>query len=208
MLISAAVSDGRVTGPNLVAVTPRENEVERWSRAKVWLFSLFNRDPRSNRATVERLSPGPGDRVLDLGCGLGAALEHVRATGAAAAGIDPSPSMVEKASARVPDAEIAVGSAEEIPFPDARFTAALAVSTYHHWANPEAGLAEAHRVLAPGGQLLIVEGRLKRSKGHGLHSDGAGRLAETLLEIGFSDASVSEMRVGRHDYLAISAIKP
>lgn len=188
-------------------MTPHDKQVERWSGAKVWLFSLFNREPKSNLAIVERLSPGPGDRVLDMGCGLGAALKHVGATGAEAVGIDPSPSMVEKASARVPDAEVAVGSAEKIPFPDGRFTAALAVSSYHHWANPEAGLAEAHRVLAPGGQLLIVEGKLRRSKGHGLHPDTAGRLAETLIGIGFSDASAAEMRVGRHDYVVVTASK-
>lgn len=183
-------------------------EIERWSAPKVWLFSLFNRDPKSNRLAIEHLSPGPGDRVLDLGCGLGAALEAARDAGAEVAGIDPSPSMVERATARLPGAEIVVGPAEEIPFPDGQFTKALAVATFHHWADPHAGLAEVFRVLAPGGRLLIVEGALRRTKGHGLHPDAARDLASELEGLGFEDATVTHLREGRHKYLGVSAIKP
>jgi ubiquinone/menaquinone biosynthesis C-methylase UbiE len=189
-------------------MTPEAPDVERWSALKVWVFSLFNRNPKSNLAAVDRLSLGPGDRFLDLGCGLGAALEHAAATGAETSGIDPSPAMVERAAARVSRAEVAEGSAESIPFDDDRFTAALAVSTYHHWADPEAGLAEVRRVLAPGGRLLIVERKLKRSAGHGLDVDGAQRLGEALLNKGYISPETSVMRVGRADYLAVSAVNP
>lgn len=183
-------------------------EIERWSAPKVWLFSLFNRDPKSNRVAIEHLAPGPGDRVLDLGCGLGAALAAAQNAGAEVAGIDPSPSMVERAKSRLPGAEIVVGSAEKIPFPDDSFTGAVAIATYHHWADHSAGLAEARRVLAPGGRLLIVEGKLKRSKGHGLHPDEAEGLAARLGRLGFEDAAVVHLRAGRHRYVGVSAIKP
>ncbi|HWL50117.1 MAG TPA: methyltransferase domain-containing protein, partial [Acidimicrobiia bacterium] len=86
-------------------------DVERWSALKVWLFSLFNRNPESNSAAVDRLRLDSDDRFLDLGCGLGAALEHAATTGARTAGIDPSPSMVERAAERVPQAEVRLGSA-------------------------------------------------------------------------------------------------
>jgi ubiquinone/menaquinone biosynthesis C-methylase UbiE len=189
-------------------MTLQTPDVERWSALKVWVFSLFNRNPKSNLAAVDRLSLGPGDRFLDLGCGLGAALEHAAATGAETAGIDPSPAMVERASGRVSRAEVAEGSAESIPFEDDRFTAALAVSTYHHWADPEAGLAEVRRVLAPGGRLLIIERKLKRSTGHGIDVEGARRLSEALLRQGYSSPETNAMRVGRADYLAVSAVDP
>jgi ubiquinone/menaquinone biosynthesis C-methylase UbiE len=189
-------------------MTPETPDVERWSALKVWVFSLFNRNPKSNLAAVDRLSLRPGDRFLDLGCGLGAALEHAAATGAETSGIDPSPAMVERASGRVSRAEVAEGSAESIPFEDDRFTAALAVSTYHHWADPEAGLAEVRRVLAPGGRLLIVERKLKRSAGHGIDVEGAQRLGEALLRQGYSSPETSAMRVGRAEYLAVSAVNP
>ncbi|HEX6146444.1 MAG TPA: class I SAM-dependent methyltransferase [Acidimicrobiia bacterium] len=189
-------------------MTSRTADVERWSSLKVWLFSLFNRDPKSNLAAVDLLSLGPDDRFLDLGCGLGAALEHAKATGAETAGIDPSPAMVERAAKRVPGVEVREGSAETIPFEDDRFTAALAVSTYHHWADHEAGLAEVRRVLAPGGRLLILERKLKKGTGHGLDRGEADQLAQMLATHGYNAAEVGAVRVGRADYLKVSAVKP
>ena len=189
-------------------MTSQTADVERWSSLKVWLFSLFNRDPKSNLAAVDLLSLKSDDRFLDLGCGLGAALSHADETGAETAGIDPSPAMVERAAKRVPGAEVREGSAESIPFEDDRFTAALAVSTYHHWADPEAGLAEVRRVLAPGGRLLILERKLKKSSGHGLDRAGADALAQMLSGHGYASAEVGTVRVGRVDYLTVSAINP
>jgi ubiquinone/menaquinone biosynthesis C-methylase UbiE len=174
----------------------------------VWLFSLFNRNPKSNFAAVDRMALRSVDRFVDLGCGLGAALEHAVATGAEAAGIDPSEAMVGRATIRVPRAEVRVGSAESIPFGDGEFTAALAVATYHHWADPEAGLTEVRRVLAPEGRLLIVEEKLRRGGGHGLDANGAARLGRLLESHGYDSTEVATMRVGRSEYLAVSAVKP
>lgn len=184
------------------------DDVERWSPLKVWLFSVFNRDPKSNLAAVDLMTLESTDRFVDLGCGLGAALEHAATTGAETAGIDPSPAMVERAARRVPQAEVKLGSAEAVPFGDARFTAVLAVSTFHHWADTDAGLVEVKRVLAPGGRLLIVEKKLKKSSGHGLDLVGAGRLKELLVSHGYVASAIETMRVGRTDYLAISAMNP
>jgi ubiquinone/menaquinone biosynthesis C-methylase UbiE len=183
-------------------------DVERWSALKVWLFSLFNKNPESNLSAVDRMGLVSADRFLDLGCGLGAALEHATATGARIAGIDPSPSMVERAAERVPRAEVRLGSAEAIPFEDEAFTAALAVATYHHWADAESGLDEVRRVLDPGGRLLIVERKLKRSSGHGLDGTGGESLAKLLESHGYVSVQVETMNVGRKEYLAVSAIVP
>lgn len=189
-------------------MTSNSADVERWSAFKVWLYSLHNRNPKSNLAAVHRMSLSSEDRFVDLGCGLGAALEHAAATGAETAGIDPSTAMVERAARRAPGAEVRVGSAEKIPFEDDRFTAALAVSTFHHWADHETGLAEVRRVLAPGGRLLIVEEKLKRGNGHGMDAIGADRLSQMLVSHGYSSPEVSTMGVGRGDYLAVSAVNP
>jgi ubiquinone/menaquinone biosynthesis C-methylase UbiE len=183
-------------------------DVERWSALKVWLFSLFNKNPESNLAAVDRIGLKSDDRFLDLGCGLGAALEHGAATGARVAGIDPSPSMVERASERVPQAEVRLGSAEAIPFEDGTFTATISVSTYHHWADAETGLKEVRRVLAPGGRLLIVERKVKRSSGHGLDTTGGESLATLLDSEGYGSVQVETMKIGRAEYVAVSAVKP
>ncbi|MET0565674.1 MAG: class I SAM-dependent methyltransferase [Acidimicrobiia bacterium] len=187
-------------------MTPPATEVEHWSALKVWLFSLFNRNPESNSVAVDQIGLDSDDRFLDLGCGLGAALEHAAGSGAATSGIDPSPSMVERASERVPKADVRLGSAESIPFDDDAFTAALSVSTYHHWADASAGLNEVRRVLASGGRLLIVERKLRRSTGHGLDQAAAGRLGELLESHGYTTVEVDTIRAGRAEYLAVSAI--
>jgi len=181
-------------------------EVERWSALKVWCFGLCNRSPKSNLAAVDRLKLGPEDRFIDLGCGLGAALEYAVGIGAEVTGIDPSPAMVTRALQRVSGVEVRAGSAESIPFEDDRFTAALAVSTYHHWADPEAGLAEVQRVLSPGGRLLILERKLKKSSGHGIDVAGAEQLRQKLIAKGYKPVAIDEVVVGRNQYLAVSGI--
>lgn len=186
------------------------DEIERWSPLKVWLYSLFNRSPKSNRAAVEVASLSTEDRFLDVGCGPGAALEYAAATGARVAGVDPSPSMVARASRRVPGAQVEVGSAEEIPFPDDAFTVAINVASFHHWAGRDAGLEEILRVLAPGGRLHIMEGMIKEGKdGHGLNPGDVESLSARLLELGYADTDVDTVRTGwRHRYYVVTGIAP
>ena len=186
------------------------DEIERWSPLKAWLYSLFYRSPKSNRATVELASLTESDRLLDVGCGPGAALEEAAASGAEVAGIDPSASMVARASRRVPEADVKMGSAEEIPFPDDRFSVVINVASFHHWADREAGLKEILRVLAPGGRLHIVEGLLKEGKdGHGLDPSDARLLANKLLELGYGDTQIDSMKTGwRHQYMVVTAVAP
>jgi ubiquinone/menaquinone biosynthesis C-methylase UbiE len=186
------------------------DEIERWTPLQVWLYSLLWKNPKSNHATVEFASLSEDDRLLDVGCGLGAALEHAAATGAEVAGIDPSPSMVKRASKRVPAADVKEGSAEAIPFPDDYFTVVINVSSFHHWADRETGLRESLRVLAPGGRLHIVEDRLKEGKdGHGLSPDDSQVLAAKLLELDCADSRVDSIKPGWwHQYMVVTGVAP
>lgn len=172
------------------------DDIERWSGFKVWLYSLFSKNPKANEAAVVRLGLTSDDRLLDIGCGLGDALRSARRTGAAVAGIDPSPAMVERAAEAVPGATVKVGSAEDIPFPNDDFTAAIAVATLHHWADSKRGFDEIARVLAPGGRLLIVEKKVGPKGGHGLDEAGANSVAAELVQRGFQ-AEIGDMTVGR-----------
>jgi ubiquinone/menaquinone biosynthesis C-methylase UbiE len=185
-------------------------EIERWSPLKAWVYSLVNRNPKSNLIAVEKAALTADDRFLDVGCGPGAALEHAAATGAQVAGVDPSSSMVARAAQRVPTAEVRVASAEELPFPDDNFTVVANVASFHHWADRDAGLRESLRVLAPGGRLHIVEGVTKEGKdGHGLNPSDVESLTARLLELGYADTSVDTTKTGwRHRYYLVTGVAP
>lgn len=182
--------------------------IERWSALQVWLYSLFSRDTKRRGMVVDALGVGPGDNLLDLGCGLGQVLEMAAERGATVSGVDPSPSMVRRARRRVPKARVELGSAEDIPFPDATFTHVLALATFHHWVDRDTGLSEAIRVLEPGGRLMIVEKWLAQGTGHGLSTGDAEVLAARLEEMGMEHAEVGEIASGRHRMITVSARRP
>ena len=97
----------------------------------------------------------PGDRLLEVGCGGGLLLRDALATGACATGLDHSEEMVSLAQERAPGAEIVLGSAEQLPFPNESFTALAMSIVFFFLADPLAALREARRVLASAGRIAI-----------------------------------------------------
>ena len=95
----------------------------------------------------------PGQTVLDVGSGPGAlTTELVRRVGASSvAAIDPSPPFVAALQARLPEVDVRAGAAEQLPYDDAAFDAALAQLVVHFMSDPVAGLREMGRVTRPGG---------------------------------------------------------
>lgn len=96
-----------------------------------------------------------GQRVLDVGCGPGAlTAELVTRLGAdAVAAVDPSEPFVEAARLRNPGVDVRRAPAEELPFGDDTFDAALAQLVVHFMSDPVAGIAEMARVTRPGGVI-------------------------------------------------------
>jgi SAM-dependent methyltransferase len=94
-----------------------------------------------------------GQRVLDVGCGPGAlTTELVARLGAAAvSAVDPSEPFVEAARKRHPGVDVHRASAEQLPFEDDAFDAALAQLVVHFMARPVEGLRELARVTRSGG---------------------------------------------------------
>lgn len=175
-------------------------DVERWSWLRAFCYALVSSNPRSNALLVDLAAPGPGDVVLDIGCGAGAAVRRAAERGATAVGVDPSPAMVAQArrrSAGQRGVRFEVGDAAGLPLDDDSVTVALAIATYHHWPDGRAGLAEVRRVLAPGGRLLLGEKRLRREGGHGLTDTGAAAVADLLRTLGYQDVTVQPHRLGR-----------
>jgi SAM-dependent methyltransferase len=98
-----------------------------------------------------------GRRVVDIGCGTGSLLAVlVENFGCEVAGVDPSRGMLDVARRKLPDTELHLAVAEELPFPDEAFEAALMVLVVHHLADRPLAFREARRILVPGAPLLIV----------------------------------------------------
>lgn len=101
-------------------------------------------------------------RLLDVGCGTGYLLRVVAAGCPAAvelAGVDPAAPMVDVAIASTADprVSVAVGSAEHLPYSDAVFDLVVSTTSFDHWVDQRAGIAECARVLTPAGRLVVSD---------------------------------------------------
>ncbi|WP_028644335.1 class I SAM-dependent methyltransferase [Nocardioides sp. URHA0020] len=94
-----------------------------------------------------------GQRVLDVGSGPGAlTTELVRRLGPdAVSAVDPSPPFVASLTARMPEVDVRAAAAEDLPYPDDSYDAALAQLVVHFMSDPVVGLREMARVTRPGG---------------------------------------------------------
>ena len=99
---------------------------------------------------------GRGTRVLDVGCGSGELLEHLQDRGAVPSGVDPASRMAELAQARAIGVDVRLGDFERLPFGDDAFDALLAVNALQFAEDQDAALAEAARVLVPGGVVGLA----------------------------------------------------
>jgi SAM-dependent methyltransferase len=111
---------------------------------------------------LERLLARPGarfERVLDVGCGCGLALGELRERFAARslAGVDSDAALALQARRAHPEADVRIGDARKLELADGAFDLVLCHQLLHHLSAPTEALAEIHRVLAPGGVLLLTE---------------------------------------------------
>lgn len=115
-------------------------------------------------AMHQHLDVRADDRLLDVACGSGLALELAAARGAAVCGIDASERLVRVARDRLPQADVRVGDMAALPWPDGSFD--VVTSFRGLWATTPAALTEAHRVLRPGGRICVTTwGHVKASPG-------------------------------------------
>jgi SAM-dependent methyltransferase len=122
-------------------------------------FRMLRRWEVSRTEQAAKLLPG-GASLLDLGCGDGEFVERVGARFQRVVATDVSPEAIERARAR-PRADGArvewkvLDGNERFPFADGEFDTVSSLSTLQYIFDPDAFLAEARRVLRPGGHLLI-----------------------------------------------------
>jgi SAM-dependent methyltransferase len=109
---------------------------------------------------ADALALHPDDDLLDVGCGAGVLLSDHAEGLRFAAGIDASEIQVGLARDRLAGriaagtAEIVLGDAAALPWPDGRFSAVASVNCLKFVADPDRALREMHRVLRPGGRVV------------------------------------------------------
>ena len=121
---------------------------------------LMNRtNAQLNAFALQQLQLQSTDRVLEIGFGGGATLPLLLAGSAFVAGLDRSLDAVEAAKARfsatADRTEFRQGNVEAMPFAAAAFDKAFTVNTVYFWTSLDAGFSEIHRVLKPGGKVVV-----------------------------------------------------
>ena len=106
-------------------------------------------------SVLDAAGVGPGTRLLDVGCGTGLMLELAHSRDAVVTGVDVAPGLLGIAADRLPNADLRLLDLQVLPFADASFDAVVAVNAFQFAADPIAAIAEAARVLGPGGRLAI-----------------------------------------------------
>jgi SAM-dependent methyltransferase len=138
---------------------------EGWGRKAVDFATLS--EPGNCREYVavhHRVGVDTGDRLLDVACGSGLAIELARLRGAACYGVDASARLVAVARDRNPGCDIRVGDMNALPWDPASFD--IVTSFRGIWGTTPGAVGEMHRVLRPGGRVAItVWGHLKMCAG-------------------------------------------
>lgn len=171
-----------------------------WGHAPVdWAYRFESHTRDAVEHVFGLLRIGDGRSLLDVACGAGYALGRAHRLGASVAGIDASAELIEIARRRAPAGDVVAGSMFELPWGDESFD--VVTSFNGIWGGCGEAVAEAYRVLRPGGRLaitfwgpgaaldlrdyLIVVGSTApgiAAEFKGLASIGAPGVAESLVE--------------------------
>lgn len=191
--------------------------------AIVWL-ALRGREPQLRRRLLDLSGLRSGEAVLDVACGTGTLAILAKKTvgrSGLVCGIDASPEMLARARSKAARAGIEVrfenAAAQALPFADSSFDLALGTMMLHHLGRAARRelAAELHRVVRPGGRVLLVdfarpEPKRRGFAGHLRHRHGHVDLAEI---VGLLEGAGFELQesgsVGIKDlHFALATVRP
>jgi SAM-dependent methyltransferase len=181
-----------------------------------------------NDAVVELLDPRAGERVVDIGAGMGAGTVIAARTAAVVVAVEPTPFMRRTLRARRVfqrarnNITVVDASAEHLPVDDRSVDAIWAVNTMHHWIDVERGAGEIARALRPGGRVVLVDENFEDpshpeferfSSDHGDEHHGftmvdAGRMGELLAAAGLTDVDASLRTLAGRPTISVMATAP
>jgi len=167
---------------------------------EVWFFDTFlvrGKVRELRQKVLDRAQLSSGQSVLDVGCGTGSlaieAATRVSPTGRVT-GIDPAPRQIARAQAKARRSGLAVefrsAVIEQLPFTDGSFDAVTSTLMMHHLPDElkRRGIAEVHRVLKPGGRLVVADFESDQQHSRELPDRSAAtEPVEQLKEAGFAD---------------------
>ena len=160
-------------------------------------MDIANREP--TRWALDLLAARDGERVLDAGCGTGAALAELRKRARIVpVGIDPSQAMIAAARNRLGEqAELHAVDTSAMPFADGTFDAAIMLNVLYFCDAESRMVADVRRALRPGGRLVAYVTARKTMEGWpfaraGLHRlYDADQLRAALVKGGFATESIA-----------------
>jgi ubiquinone/menaquinone biosynthesis C-methylase UbiE len=109
------------------------------------------------KRSYELLDAHPGATVVDVGCGKGRVVADLTERGVRALGVDISAQRIAVARRRFPTCDFRIAAAERLPCEDGTVAGYRAERVYQHLADPARALAEARRVLARGGRIVLID---------------------------------------------------
>jgi SAM-dependent methyltransferase len=199
-----------------------------------WLPQMWRSE--INDAIVDQIAPQSGERVIDIGAGMGAGAIRAARSGARVIAVEPTPfvrralTMRRFVSRHRGSVDVVDGAAEAIPATDHSVDAVWAVNTMHHWVDIERGVAEIARVLRPTGRLLLVDedftdpthpdhDRFGGGSDHDEYDDGghehhgftmveAESIGGLLRAAGLTDIDTSTDRIADRPVISVSARGP